>query len=120
MAAEHRVLIDAFAEARRTWDDLVALQPDVKAGSGHLDEPDLVELEQRIEAHRTAIDMLADAVEVEPSDTRGRRAASERRAGISNRESANEEAAERQEHPPVREGESPAVGKVAGAFGKRP
>jgi hypothetical protein len=68
MAAEHRVLIDSFADARRTWDDLVALQPDVKAASGHLDEPDLVELEQRIEAHRMAMDMLADAVEAEPSD----------------------------------------------------
>jgi hypothetical protein len=81
MAAEHRVLIDSFADARRTWDDLLALQPDVKAASGHLDEPDLVELEQRIEAHRMAMDMLADAVEAEPSDAPGRRAAPERRAG---------------------------------------
>jgi hypothetical protein len=60
--------MDAFADARRTWDELVALQPDVKAGSGHLEEPDLVELERRIEAHRLSVDMLADAVEAEPSD----------------------------------------------------
>jgi hypothetical protein len=61
--------MDAFADARRTWDDLVTLQPDVKAGSGHLDEKDLVELQRRMEAHRMAMDMLADAVEAEPSDT---------------------------------------------------
>jgi hypothetical protein len=68
MADEHRVLIDSFADARRTWDDLVSLQPDVKAGSGHLEEPDLAELEQRIEAHRVAVDTLADAIEAEPSN----------------------------------------------------
>src|SRR5262249_34706573 len=86
MSTEHRVLIESFADARRTWDDLVALQPDVKAGSGHLDEPDLIELEQRIEAHRMAIDMLVDAVEAEPSDTPDRRVIGRRRAGINDRE----------------------------------
>ena len=116
MATDHRVLMDSFADARRTWDDLVALQPDVKAASGHLDERDLVEFERRIEAHRMAIDMLADAVEAEPSPGRG--TVSERHA-ISNRESGNQEAAERQEHPSIRETQSPGVGKVAGAFGKR-
>ena len=119
MATDHRVLMDSFADARRTWDDLVALQPDVKAASGHLDERDLVEFERRIEAHRMAIDMLADAVEAEPSAAPGRGTVSERRAGISNRESENQEAAERQEHPSIRETQSPGVGKVAGAFGKR-
>ena len=120
MAAEHRVLLDSFADARRTWDDLVALQPDVKAGSGTLEEPDLVELQQRVEAHRMAMDMLADAVEVEPSDPAARRRTIERGAGISNRESPDQEAAGRKEHPPVRETESPALRKVAGAFGKTP
>ena len=66
--AEHRVLLDAFADARRTWDDLVALQPDVKAGGGTLAEPELVELQRRVDAHRLATDMLADAIDVEPSD----------------------------------------------------
>jgi len=68
MAARHTVLLDSFAEARRTWDELVALQPDVKASGNNLTEPDLVELERRIEAHRMAMDMLADAIEAEPSD----------------------------------------------------
>jgi hypothetical protein len=66
MDTEHRALLDSFAEARRTWDDLVALQTDVKAGSGHLERTDLVELERRIDAHREAIDMLADAIEQAP------------------------------------------------------
>jgi hypothetical protein len=66
--AEHHVLLDAFADARRTWDDLVGLQPDVVAGSGNLTDADLVELERRVEAHRAAIDMLADALETEPQD----------------------------------------------------
>ena len=76
MASEHRVLLDSFADARRTWDDLVALQPDVKAGSGNLEEPALVEMARRIEAHRMAMDMLADAVEAEPSDASTRPVAS--------------------------------------------
>ena len=68
MASNHRVLIDAYAAARRTWDELVTLQPDVRAGSGHLGEKDLVELEKRVEAHRMTMDMLADVVEAEPAD----------------------------------------------------
>jgi hypothetical protein len=44
------------------------LQPDVKASGNNLREPDLVELQRRIEAHRMAMDVLADAVEAEPSD----------------------------------------------------
>ena len=57
--AEHRVVLDAFAEARRTWDDMVTLQPDVLAGSGQLQENDLVEFQSRVDAHREAIDALA-------------------------------------------------------------
>ena len=68
MATRHRVLLDAFAEARRTWDDLIGLQPDVMAGSGNLKKPDLAELDRRVDAHRAAIDVLADALEAEPSD----------------------------------------------------
>jgi hypothetical protein len=65
---EHRVLLDTFADARQTWDDLVALQPDIKAGSGNLGEADLIELERRVEAHRMSIDVLAEAIESEPPD----------------------------------------------------
>jgi len=68
MAPKHRVLLDTFADARRTWDDLITLQPDVVAGSGNLKESDLLELERRVDAHRAAIDLLADALEMEPAD----------------------------------------------------
>jgi hypothetical protein len=68
--AEHRLLLDAFAEARRSWDDLIALQPDVVAGSGHLQEGSLAEFERRVAAHREAIDYLAEAFEA-PSTGQG-------------------------------------------------
>jgi hypothetical protein len=41
---------------------------DVIAGSGHLRESDLVELERRVEAHRSAVDALVEALETEPAD----------------------------------------------------
>jgi hypothetical protein len=63
---EHQTLLDAFADTRRTWDELVSLQPDVIVGSGHLSDADIVELERRVEAHRASIDMLADALDTEP------------------------------------------------------
>jgi hypothetical protein len=66
--ADHHVLLDAFADARRTWDDLVALQPDVVAGSGNLSTADLNELERRVDAHQVSIDALADAIETEPEE----------------------------------------------------
>jgi len=62
--AEHNEFLDAFAEARRTWDDLVALQPDIAAASGQLDTADLIELAQRVNAHRRTIEALADALHV--------------------------------------------------------
>jgi hypothetical protein len=65
---DHRVLLDRFADARRTWDDLVGLQPDVMDGSGNLKGAVLVELERRVETHRAAIDMLANALDAEPAD----------------------------------------------------
>jgi hypothetical protein len=67
--SNHRVLLDTFADARRTWDDLVGLQPDVRAAGGNLDKGDLIELERRVESHRAAVDMLVDALETEPPDT---------------------------------------------------
>jgi hypothetical protein len=66
----HRELLDAFAEARRTWDDLVTLQPDIMAGSTRAGI-DLAELERRVNMHREAIDMLADALDTEPAGTDG-------------------------------------------------
>lgn len=51
---------------RHTWDNLVGLQPDVLAGSGNLKRSDLVELRRRAEAHRAAVDMLADAQSIGP------------------------------------------------------
>lgn len=77
---EHQLLLDAFADARRTWDDLVTLQPDVVAGSGHLGHADLIELEQRVDAHRAALDALADVLDTEPEGSGG-----EGGVGISNR-----------------------------------
>ena len=61
----HQELLDAFAEARRTWDELVGGQPDVLAGSGNLKLEDLETLEVRTEAHRLAMDLFADAIEAE-------------------------------------------------------
>jgi len=34
-----RLLLDTFADARRSWDDLVTLQPDIYVGSGAVQEP---------------------------------------------------------------------------------
>jgi hypothetical protein len=65
---EYRLLLDAFAEARRSWDDLIALQPDVVAGSGQLQDGSLAEFERRVAAHREAIDYLADAFDVPPAE----------------------------------------------------
>lgn len=60
-------LLDTFAHARRTWDDIVGMQPDVVSGSqGELKQEELVELERRVEAHREAMDALADAIVTEP------------------------------------------------------
>jgi hypothetical protein len=56
------ILLDAFADARRTWDDIVGLQPDVISGSRELKQSELVELERRIYAHQEAMDALADAI----------------------------------------------------------
>ena len=45
----------------------------------------------------------------------------EQHTGISNRETPDEEAAEREEHPPVPDAPPPArTGNVEGAFGKEP
>ncbi len=63
---EERVLLDAFADSRRTWYEVVALQPDIVAGSGHLTDDALIELERRVNAHRVALEMLVDALQAQP------------------------------------------------------
>jgi hypothetical protein len=64
-----RNLLDAFADARRTWDEMVGLQPDVVSGSRRLKPAELIELERRIYAHREAMDALADAITSEPDES---------------------------------------------------
>lgn len=116
----NRVLLDAFAEARRSWDDLVSLQPDIYAGGGNIQGLDLAELARRVGAHQTSVDALADALEMEPDEAAIER--SPRRstnAGISNRESAADEAAERREHPPL-DTSSPPPEDAAGRTGEQP
>jgi hypothetical protein len=66
--SEHRELLDAFADARRTWDDLVALQPDIMAASGTLSADDVAEFARRVDSHRASVDLLADALETTPRD----------------------------------------------------
>jgi hypothetical protein len=51
-------LLDAFAELRRTWDELVGLQPDIVAASGPLTAADLTLLAAALAAHRIAADAL--------------------------------------------------------------
>ena len=60
--AEQDRLLDTFAELRRTWDDLIGLQPDIVAASGPLTKVDLDEFEQRVQAHQAALSVLAGAV----------------------------------------------------------
>ena len=80
--ADHQVLIDIFADARRTWDDVLTLTPDIRAGNGTLTHDGLVELERRVEAHRQAIDALQEALETEPADSpRPAQAGSHHRSG---------------------------------------
>ena len=59
----NRELLDAFAEARRTWDDLVTLQPDVLAAHGRLTAAEVTEFGRRVSAHRVMIDFLSDALD---------------------------------------------------------
>ena len=62
---DDRELMDAFAEARRSWDELVGMQPDIYAGGGNLTRLDLADFARRVEAHREAMDALADAIQGE-------------------------------------------------------
>ena len=72
--SDHSVLLDAFAESRRTWDEVVSLQPDIAAArAGGLQDVDVAELTRRVQAHRASVDMLAEALETaEPVKRKGR------------------------------------------------
>lgn len=117
---DHQVLLDAFAEARRSWDDLVVLQPDINAARGNLNGLDLAELARLTAAHQDAMDVLADALQTEPAAPGVEPLSDEPKGvGISNRESARDEADERRTHPPLNTG-SPAPEDAAGRVGEQP
>jgi hypothetical protein len=113
--AEDHVVLDAFAEARRSWDELISLQPDILAGSGHLETGTIAELTRRVEAHQAAIDSLVDALETQ----RPASSTITSTMGISNRVPAEQEAAERKAHPPI-DGASPPPEDAAGRVGDEP
>jgi hypothetical protein len=117
--SEDRALLDAFADARRTWDDLISLQPDIRSGAGHLTRYDLIELSQRLDAHRSAIDVLWDALQTAPETPDAMLPRQSTHTGISNRESAAYEAEERRAHPPSAT-DSPAPEDAAGRVGEQP
>jgi hypothetical protein len=115
--ADHRVLLDRFADARRTWDDLVGLQPDVMDSSGNLKGAVLVALARRVGTHQAVVDTLADALDAELSYP-PIESSPVQLTGISNRDSARDEARERQEYPPL-DTSSPAPQDAAGHVGEQ-
>lgn len=64
MTTDPQTVVDAFAELRRTWDDLVSQQPDILAASAPLTDADLALLSERISAHLVAAVALEDAIEI--------------------------------------------------------
>ena len=64
MAHDLGALLDAFAEVRRTWDELVNVRPDVVVGSLLLSDTDLGLLSERISAHVVAAVALEDVIEI--------------------------------------------------------
>jgi hypothetical protein len=52
-------LLNAFAELRRTWDELVGLQPDIVAASRPLTGGDLATLGHAFSAHQNAAPALS-------------------------------------------------------------
>ena len=57
-----RDLLDTFAEMRRTWDELVGLQPDIVVAGGSFTGADLVKLSGALVAHQNAADKLKRAI----------------------------------------------------------
>src|SRR4030095_1519640 len=63
-ADEMSALLDAFAELRRTWDELVGLHPDIISAGGPLSDEDLALLHERVSAHLVAAVALEDQIEI--------------------------------------------------------
>jgi hypothetical protein len=57
-------LLDAFAEVRRTWDELVGQQPDIVAAGGPLSDDELARLSDLVSAHVVAAVALEDQIEI--------------------------------------------------------
>jgi hypothetical protein len=55
-------LLDTFALLRSTWDDLVSLEPDIVSAGRPFTDDDLIELGNRVEAHRAALAAFAGAI----------------------------------------------------------
>jgi hypothetical protein len=66
------ILLEAFADARRSWDDLIAMQPDAYAGGGNLEGLDLAELTRRVETHQECIDVLVEVLQTAVAGRRRR------------------------------------------------
>jgi len=64
MTEEKSALLDAFAEMRRTWDELVGLQPDIVSAGAPLTDADLALLNERVSAHLVAAVALEDQIEI--------------------------------------------------------
>ena len=118
---DHHILLDAFADARRSWDALVGLQPDIRAGGCNLNGLDPAELARRAEAHQASMEVLSDAIKTGPAESGAEPLPGDelKGVGISNRESARDEAEERRTHPPLNTG-SPPPEDAAGRVGEQP
>lgn len=73
MADNTAALLDAFAELRRTWDELVGLQPDIVSAGGSLSDSELALLSERVSAHVVAAVALEDQIEITRAEEGGAR-----------------------------------------------
>ncbi len=64
MADSTAAILDAFAELRRTFDELVGLQPDILSANGPLSDLELAHLSERVSAHVVAAIALEDQIEM--------------------------------------------------------
>jgi hypothetical protein len=71
MGHDLAALLDAFAELRRTWDELVGLQPDIITAGAPLSDTDLALFSERVSAHVVAAVALEDQIEIMRADKGG-------------------------------------------------
>ena len=71
MTQNLEALLDAFSEVRRTWDELVGLQPDILAAGAPLSDTDLALLSERVSAHVVASVALEDQIEIMRAEAGG-------------------------------------------------